>query len=112
MDFTFATGDLMACWIQHQIAHLKHVWPRCGAPASNRTQACEEDLERKWFGEIVVSTEIKSFHDVCHCIAGCKHKDGSLVVIFAESPSHLKTVNYGQHQIEDNHVKFHCQRRV
>src|SRR5215469_3914909 len=100
MNLPVTAENLVARRVQDEIAHLKYRWARRGTTARNRTQASEENFKREWFGQIVVSANIKTLDDIRHRISRCQHQDRGLVVISSESAGYLETVDDGQHQIK------------
>src|SRR5215472_958161 len=106
MNLPFTASNLVTRRVQDEIADLKYGWTRCGTTARDRTQASEENFKREWFGQIVVSADIKTLDDIWHRISRCQHQNRGLVVISSESAGYLETVDHGQHQIKHHYVEL------
>src|SRR5215472_9845639 len=108
MNLPFTASNLVTRRVQDEIADLKYGWTRCGTTARDRTQASEENFKREWFGQIVVSADIKTLDDIGHRISRCQHQDRGVVVISSESAGYLETVDHGQHEIKHYDVELCC----
>src|SRR5690242_18968046 len=95
----------MLAGIQHDIAHLQvSVRLNCLSARQGPT-AGEKHLERKWLREVIISSGIQPGNDVIGRIAGREHQDGVLRAGFPQLPDNSETIESGQHDIENEHIK-------
>ena len=73
--------------------------------AGGGAHAGQKDVEREGLRHIVVRADIQALDDVCRSIARRQHQDRSLAAALSQSLRDLETVQTGQHEIEDDHVK-------
>lgn len=72
---------------------------------------CEQLLNRKWLGQVIVGAGIEPGHLVHHGIARGDHNHRHILVL-ADTPQDLHTVELRQQHIEQNQIVVALQRQV
>jgi hypothetical protein len=74
------------------------------AAAAERPDPGEQLGERERLHEVVVCAGIEPFDTILHRVARGEHEDRSCGLRGSETASHLKTVEGGDHDVEDDDV--------
>src|SRR6267378_4765983 len=75
-----------------------------GAHSGEQFRKCER------FDQIIVCTELESFDTVAHTVASGKKENWCTHPLVAELCDHFPTVLVWQHDVDDQKIKFFCER--
>src|SRR4029077_681739 len=75
-----------------------------GAHPGEQFRKCER------VDQIIVCTQLKSFHTVAHTVASGKKENRCTDPVVAELCDHFPTVLVWQHDVDDQKIKFLCER--
>src|SRR5262249_1546897 len=98
-------SDVMVRWVEANVANFKDRGLRYGASAADGSQMSEQDIDRKWFGQVIVRSGIESADDVGRRITSRQHQHWSLIPRFAQPPGNRDAVKARKHEIEYDNVE-------
>ena len=100
-----AALHLMRAGLEHQVLELQIGRICCRPAPGERANTSQEDVESKWFGQIVVSAGVEAADDVGHGIARRHHDGGHHGFGGAQTAHYVEAVAAGQHDVEDDDVQ-------
>ena len=103
-------SDAMGCGIDREIRHLQRYRLHRWATPGERVDACQQHLEGKRLGEIVVGSGIQPEDDVGISIARRQHQHRRPASLGAYPPQHAKTVEIGKHHVEHDDIELRRER--
>src|SRR4029453_6618456 len=77
-----------------------------GSAPQHRPDTSEQFRKREWFDQIVVCTQLQSFHPIADAIACGEKQNRRTDFIAAKFRDHIPAVLVRQHNVDDEKIKF------
>jgi hypothetical protein len=107
VDFTAISNSAVTRNVQEQVAGSQLI-PYMALLASSTKQRAQSRHElriRKGLRKVIVGAGIQSAHAVPDVRSRGQHQDWSVDSRRPQAPTHLETVNFRQHHVEDDHIE-------
>src|SRR5947207_15832545 len=73
--------------------------------SQHRTDTREEFRKREWFDQIIVCTQLESFHTIADAVAGGKKQNGRADFVAPQVGDDIPAVLVRQHDVDDEEIK-------
>jgi hypothetical protein len=104
VDGLGAAFDLAIEQVEVEVLDLEDIHGVAGGTSGNGVDAGDEFLDKEWFGEVVIGTEVESFETFVEFAAGGEEDDGDGHALFAEAAKDAESIAAGEHDIEDDGI--------